>query len=179
MPRLFVALRPPAPVRETLLAAMGDDGPGVRWQDEDQLHLTLAFLGEIDVREGEALVEQLAAVRRAPFMLEVDGVGHFDRKGVSTTLWARIARNDRLTSLRQRVALACRRAGTPPDSRKFLPHITLARLNRSSGPVGRWLVKHDSLAAGPWEVREFALYESRLSPGGAQYEPLVSFSLKS
>lgn len=177
MPRLFAAIRPPAPVRETLLDAMGGVH-GARWQADDQLHLTLAFLGEVDARDGEALVEQLAAVRRAPFALEIDGVGHFERKGAPSALWARIAPSERLSSLQQRVALACRRAGTPPESRKFLPHVTLARLNRSSGPVGPWLVEHGGLAVGPWEVREFALYESHLRREGSIYQPVVSFALE-
>lgn len=179
MPRLFVAIRPPAPVRETLLAAMGDDGPGVRWQDEDQLHLTLAFLGEVDPQRGEDLIEALAAVRSPPFELAVRGVGHFERKGAPSALWAAVAPSEALERLHGRVVAACRRAGAEPDRRGFRPHVTLARLNRSSPPAGGWLAAHGTLAAGPWDVREFWLYESRLSPAGAQYEPLVSFSLKS
>ena len=63
--RLFVAIRPPAPVRDALLDAM-DERPGVRWQDEDQLHLTLAFLGEVDPRVEQDLVDSLAAIRLPP-----------------------------------------------------------------------------------------------------------------
>lgn len=177
MPRLFVALRPPAAVRETLLDAMDDD-PGVRWQDEDQLHLTLAFLGEIDRRVEQDLVDGLAAVRSVPFEVQIRGVGHFERKGAASALWAALAPNEHLARLRQRVVTACRRAGAEPDRKAFRPHITLARLGRSSPPPGGWLAAHGTLAAGPWKVREFILSESRLSPGGSEYEPLVSFSLR-
>lgn len=177
MPRLFVALRPPEPVREALLDVMDDD-PGMRWQDEDQLHLTLAFLGEVDPRAEQDLVDSVAAVHTPPFTLEIRGVGHFERKGMASALWAGIAPSEPLTRLQQRVVAACRRAGVEPDRKSFRPHVTLARLNRSSPPAGGWLAAHGTLAAGPWEVREFVLYESRLAPGGSQYEPLVSFSLR-
>jgi len=175
--RLFVALRPPAPVRDALLDAMDDD-PGIRWQDDDQLHLTLAFLGDVDRRAEQDLADALAAVESPPFELAVRGVGHFERKGRPSALWAGIGPSEPLDRLQRRVVAACRRAGLEPDRKAFRPHVTLARLGRSSPPAGRWLAAHGTLAAGPWEVDEFALYESRLTPAGAQYEPLARFSLR-
>jgi 2'-5' RNA ligase len=174
--RLFVALRPPEPVRELLLAAMNDD-PGIRWQDDDQLHLTLAFLGEVDRRVEQDLADALASVSLPPFELQIRGVGHFERKGAPSALWAGLAPSEPLARLQQRVVGACRRSGLEPDRNAFRPHVTLARLNRSSPPAGHWLAAHGTLRSEPWEVREFVLYESRLSPGGSIYEPLVSFSL--
>jgi 2'-5' RNA ligase len=175
--RLFVALRPPEAVREQLLAAMDDD-PGIRWQDDDQLHLTLAFLGEVDARAEEDLADSLASVSSPPFELQIRGVGHFEQKGKPSALWAGLAPSEPLAQLQHRVVGACRRAGLEPDRKAFRPHVTLARLNRWSPPAGPWLAAHGTLRSDPWEVREFALYESRLSPGGSIYEPLVSFSLR-
>jgi 2'-5' RNA ligase len=177
MARLFVALRPPATVRERLLEAMDDD-PGIRWQDDEQLHLTLAFLGEVERRAEQDLADALAAVDSPPFELEIRGVGHFERKGMASALWAGLAPSEPLARLQQRVVAACRRAGLEPDGKAFRPHVTLARLNRSSPPAGHWLAAHGTLRSEPWVVREFALYESRLSPGGSLYEALVSFSLR-
>ena len=133
--RLFVAIRPPAPVRDALLDAM-DERPGVRWQDEDQLHLTLAFLGEVDPRVEQDLVDSLAAIRLPPFEVTIRGVGHFEHKGVPSTLWAGLAPSEPLARLQARVVAACRRAGTEPDRQSFRPHVTLARLGRSSPPAG-------------------------------------------
>ena len=107
--RLFVAIRPPAPVRDALLDAM-DERPGVRWQDEDQLHLTLAFLGEVDPRVEQDLVDSLAAIRLPPFEVTIRGVGHFEHKGVPSTLWAGLAPSEPLARLQARVVAACRRA---------------------------------------------------------------------
>ena len=113
--RLFVAIRPPAPVRDALLDAM-DERPGVRWQDEDQLHLTLAFLGEVDPRVEQDLVDSLAAIRLPPFEVTIRGVGHFEHKGVPSTLWAGLAPSEPLARLQARVVAACRRASSNSPS---------------------------------------------------------------
>ena len=136
MPRLFVALRPPEPVLDALLDAMGGID-GARWQDDEQLHCTLAFLGAVENAEVEPLIAALEEVESAPFAAEV--------------------------------------AGVSPEKRHYRPHITLARLPRSAGPIGDWLARNGRLRAGPWEVTGFTLYESTLSPAGAAYDPLVEY----
>lgn len=176
MPRLFVALRPPPEVRETLLRATGGVD-GARWQDDAQLHVTLAFLGEVDPRKGDLLVEQLESVRSPSFAVSIRGVGHFERKGVPSALWAGVERSEALSALHRRVAAACRRAGLASERRAFRPHVTLARLSRNAGPAGGWLAAQGRLAAGPWDVQDFVLYESHLRREGSIYEPLARFSL--
>jgi 2'-5' RNA ligase len=175
--RLFVAIRPPATVREALLAAMG----GVeraRWQDEGQLHLTLRFVGEIDAPLANDLAASLGQVDAAPLELHVAGVGHFERKGRATALWAGLAPSPPLVTLQHKIERACQRVGLEPEHRKFTAHITLARLSGAAGPIGGWLATHGALAAPSWRVDEFRLYESVLAPGGSQYEPVVAYRLR-
>ena len=76
--RLFIAIRPPEPVRDRLVDAM-EGIEGARWVDEENLHLTLRFLGEVERPAANDLAAALARVSAAPFMLSVDGVGHFDK----------------------------------------------------------------------------------------------------
>jgi len=174
MARLFVAIRPPLAVRGALLDAMGGiDGAG--WQDDQQLHLTLAFVGEADRARAEELVEALAEVESAPFAAEVAGVGHFERSGRPTAVWARVPLSDPLAQLQRRVERACRQAGFAPERRGYRPHLTLARLPRSAGPIGDWLARHGTLRAGPWPIEGFTLFESHLRPEGALYSPLVDY----
>jgi 2'-5' RNA ligase len=172
--RLFVAIRPPHAVRERLLEATGGID-GARWQDDDQLHLTLAFVGDVGKARADELIDALAEVESAPFAAEVAGVGHFERKGRPAALWARVPLGEPLAQLQRRVERACRRAGIDPEKRGYRPHITLARLPRSAGPAGEWLAAHGTLRAGPWQVGGFTLYESRLRAEGAQYSPLVDY----
>ena len=172
--RLFVALRPPEPVSEALLD-MQEGIPGARWQDADNFHLTLRFIGEVDRHTAADVETALDAIRFAPFTLAVSGVGHFEGNRRAKAIWARITPSDALDDLQWRVEMACRRAGLPAETRKFIPHITLARLNSGSGPVGDWLHANGTISLGPWEVRDFALFESDLTPNGAIYSELTKF----
>ena len=171
---MFVAIRPPRAIRETLIDVMGGI-EGARWQDDDQLHLTLAFAGEVDGARADDLIEALADVECAVFPAEVAGIGHFERKGVPTAVWAGVPLSDPLAQLQRRVERACRRAGLALERRAYRPHITLARLRRTAAPVGDWLAMHGTLRAGPWQVEGFTLFESQLRPEGPLYSPLVDY----
>lgn len=176
MHRLFAAIRPPRAIIDTLLALEGGVA-GARWQDADQLHLTLRFFGEMEARQAEDLVTALASVRSRPFALALRGIGHFDSKGRTHTLWAGLAPSDALLALQRRIEIAARRAGLAPEARKFTPHITIARLNRASGPVLPVLKAHGALHGEPWPVTAFDLMESVLAPEGASYETVRRYPL--
>jgi 2'-5' RNA ligase len=181
MPRLFVALRPPEPVRDTLIDAM-EGIEGARWQDEAQLHVTLRFVGEVERPAANDLATALADVRWPRFELGIAGVGAFERGGRGGhvhAVWARVPRSPELEGLRQKVERACERAGMGRETRAFTPHITLARLGRGSGPVGPWLATFGDLAAGPWVIHDFVLYESRLGHAGAHYAAVARYPLTS
>lgn len=175
--RLFAAIRPPAAVIDALLD-LESEIAGARWQDEGQLHLTLRFFGEIEARVADDLDAALAQIRAAPFALALRGVGHFESKGKAHTLWAGLAPSDALLAFQRQVESAARRAGLPPETRKFAPHITLARLSRSGGSVLPFLAEHAALTSEPWRVDGFDLMESRLTPAGAEYETVRRYRLE-
>lgn len=174
--RLFAAIRPPEAVIDALLD-LECDIAGARWQDESQLHLTLRFFGEVEAPQAEDIVAALAQVNAPPFALALRGVGHFDRKGRTHTLWVGLAPSEELAALQRRVERAARRTGLLPEPRKFAAHITLARLKAASGPVLPFLAAHGALASEPWPVETFDLMESTLAPEGAQYETVRRFRL--
>ena len=176
MPRLFIGLTPPRVVRDALLTATGGV-EGVRWQSEAQLHLTLRFVGDVPAPEAEDLAAELGRVRAAPFTLHLAGAGHFERKGREHTLWVGIAPSPELVALHAKVERVCQHVGLEPEPRKFAPHVTLARLPASAGPIGGWLAEHGAFTAPPWPVSEFALIESTLGSGGSHYEPAVTYRL--
>jgi len=86
MHRLFVAIRPPDPIIDALVDAM-DDSPELGWVPEDNLHLTLRFIGEVERPLGNDIAAALGRIRFAPFELWLSGVGRFDRRS-GGALWA-------------------------------------------------------------------------------------------
>jgi len=181
MHRLFIAIRPPEQVCDHLLDVM-EGVDGARWQDADNLHVTLRFLGEVGHNVAEDLAAELGKITVSPFDLTIKGIGHFDssrRSGASPhALWARVEDSPALEALRRKVDRACMAVGLPAEDRRFVPHITLARLNRSTGDIGPWMVCHAHLSAGPWPVGCFGLYESHLGPHGSTYEEVVRYPLR-
>lgn len=180
MHRLFVALRPPPPVRATLLAAMGGGVAGARWQDDEQLHATVRFIGEVERTHAEDLVAALAGVTAPAPMARLDGVGSFDRRGRVDTLWARLSPLEPLEALHRKVDQALARAGVAPDTRRYLPHVTLARFGRHAGDpsaIARWLEAHAALSSPPFALPHLVLYESRLGSEGARYDAITRWPL--
>jgi RNA 2',3'-cyclic 3'-phosphodiesterase len=178
--RLFAALRPPAAVREVLFDLM-DGVPGARWQDDEQLHLTLRFIGEVERPQAEDLAAALAAIHAPAPTLRLSGVGTFDKRGRAHALWAGVTPREPLAALHRKVDAACVRAGLPPEHRAYLPHITLARLPASLGgapEVSRWVADHAGLASEPFTCTHLVLYESHLGRDGATYEPVVRWPLQ-
>jgi 2'-5' RNA ligase len=148
---------------------------GARWQDEEQLHLTLRFVGEVDRRQAEDLADALTRVRFNRFPIAISGLGIFDRKGQATALWAGLQPRDELANLHRKVDRACVSIGLAREDRAYLPHITLARLNRSSGSPEAFLATHAGLSSPAFTVDCFALFESQLAPTGPSYEMMATY----
>jgi 2'-5' RNA ligase len=177
MHRLFVAIRPPAPIRLLLRETMGGIS-GARWQSDDQLHLTLRFIGEADRHLARDIDAALATIYQAPFEIAVSGLGTFDRRGQPDVVWARVTPHEPLKTLHNKVDQALARVGVAADRRAFHPHITLARLNRSSGPVHDLLARQSGFSTASFLVESFALFESRLTPEGAVYSVVERYPLR-
>jgi RNA 2',3'-cyclic 3'-phosphodiesterase len=176
MHRLFVAIRPPEDVRDLLLDAM-DDSADFRWQDEEQLHLTLRFIGEVERPAADDLAAELARIRAPPFELRVAGTGRFEQRS-SGALWAGVEPRALVAALAAKVERACLAVGLDPERRAFHPHITLARWKGRRGhEVARFLERTRGLSSDPFDVGDFILFESRLSRHGAHYHEAARFEL--
>ncbi len=175
MYRLFVAIRPPQPIRAQLLAMMGGV-QNARWQDEDQLHLTLRFVGEVDRHQAEDIAAALGSLRHPPFEIALRGVGTFAGRGKGA-IWAGLAPHEDLKPLHKKVDQACLKAGIAPDTRAYHPHITIARTGRTTGPVESFLERWAGLASAPFPVESFRLYESQLGSEGASYTTVARYPL--
>lgn len=181
MHRLFIGLRPPPAIRAALLSLMTGVG-GARWQDDEQLHLTLRFIGEVDGRTAEDVALAMSSVHAPAVTVSLSGVGRFASKGRTNALWAGIAPADALTALHRKVDHALVRLGMAAEQRAYLPHITLARFARSAvaeGDIDAFLARHAGLASAPFTLTHLMLFESHLGRTGAHYSALGRWPLVS
>ena len=176
MHRLFVAIRPPEQIRDLLIDAM-DDSPDFRWQDEEQLHLTLRFIGEVDRPVAQDIADALSCIQSQAIELRISAAGRFEQRS-SGALWAGVEPKAAVAALAAKIERACVSVGLEPERRAFHPHITLARWKgRRSREVADFLDRRRSLASEPFAVTEFILFESRLSRHGAHYEDVAHYAL--
>ena len=176
MHRLFVAIRPPEAIRGQLLDLM-EGLLDLRWQDDQQLHLTLRFIGEVERPVAEDVTTALSGIRFDRFAIAVSGVGKFEKRRHGA-LWAGLQPKEQLKALNAKLERACQSAGLQPEGRAYHPHITLARWKGRAPRLDSFMEKHGGLKSEPWDVREFILYESRLGRDGAHYEPVERFPLR-
>lgn len=169
MPRLFVAIDLPEEQREHL-EDLCFELPEARWTPHDQLHLTLAFMGEIDGSRARDVEEELSRVSCDPFELVLSGVGHFPPRGEPRIVWAGVLPSEPLASLQRQVTRALLHAGCELERRKFHPHVTLGRLHAAPPQhVASWLTERGAFSSGPFPVTEFLLYSSILGREGATH----------
>ena len=174
--RLFVAIRPPAATRRLLVGLMGGV-PGARWQDDGQLHCTLRFIGEVDRHAAQDVAAALGSVSGGAMTLRLGAAGMFDRRGRVDTLWLAVLPRDPLQALHDRIEQALRRVGIAPDTRAFLPHVTVARFGRADTPTPDVAARLPVPVGHVFEVRHFELIESHLGSEGAAYETVARYPL--
>lgn len=177
MHRLFVAIRPPEPVRDLLIDAM-DDSPALRWVGDEQLHLTLRFIGEVERPLANDIAAALQELHSPAFELRVSGVGKFERRS-GGALWAGVEPREPVAALAAKVERTLQQVGLEPEHRAFSPHITLARWNRRSAEaVDEFLRQNSNLRSEPFAAERFILFESHLSRHGPHYEEVAAFTLR-
>ncbi len=172
MIRLFTALSIPDDVAESL-ARRQTGLPGARWRTADQLHITLAFYGDIDERRADDLsIELERAAAGGPFEIALAGVGAFGEGHRTRAIWAGLEPSERLSVLAGRCRGAAERASVAVERRDYRPHLTLAYLDPQASPdrIGGWMADHNLLHSPPIRIDRFGLYSSVLSHGGSRYE---------
>ena len=165
--RLFVAIDLPESTKD-FLVDLDPKIRGVRWTDASQMHLTLAFFGDVPEDVDLALREKLSAIQFGAFFLPITGAGTFPSKGPPKIIWIGVGRgHPHLFQVHKRVQEAALAAGIEPELRPWHPHITLARC-RDVAPqsIRKFLQSNVDLDTGIIRVEAFHLYSSKLTPAG-------------
>lgn len=190
--RLFVGLDIDEPIRQRIVAYMDElrrVAPDVRWVAPASLHVTLKFIGEFSDQRVTDVNKALSGVGGQTFELFFKGCGFFTPRA-PRVFWVGIEAGYELRALALAVEAALVPLGIAREEREFSPHLTLARTG-SGRPQGSPADRHkptmQELKArvsakpapdfGTMLAREFFLYQSKLSPRGAQYTKLERFPL--
>jgi 2'-5' RNA ligase len=146
-----------------------------RWVRPEQLHLTLAFIGETDRARLTPIVDVMGRdFACGPFRLVFGGLGVFPPHGAPRVLWIGVVEGESgAVELQEEVARRLGSVGVASDERPFRPHLTLGRW-RDGRAFDRSRLAVVAPAPIPgWSVPAVTLYESRLSPSGAVHTPVA------
>ncbi len=181
MSRFFVAL-PVPPVCAERLLELRTSVPGVRWVAPDSLHLTLRFMGDVQGSTLADIDEALREIKREPALVRCQDLDVFEGTGNRPrAIVRRVIADAGLTALQQSVEQALGAFAMSGRRRRFKPHVTLARINRS---VRRSQVQYCVEGAGllpsvAWSAERFVLYSSYLGSQAAVYTEVASYPLAS
>lgn len=168
MPRLFTALEIPRDAALSLSLLRGGL-PGARWIDVENYHITLRFIGDVEGHVADEIANALDRVRRPSFAVRLSGVGAFGGKKPHS-VWAGVEASAEVSALQAEIERICQRIGLPAEPRKYIPHVTLARLrNTPPAEVAHYLSARGNFSAAPFRPSRFVLMSSRDSVGGGPY----------
>ena len=160
--------------------------PWVKWVDPYAIHLTLKFLGNIDVDRISAIIKSMETAVQgiSPFHLEVKELGVFPNWRRVQVVWVGVSGEvDMLAKLQQRIESSLAHLGFTPESRAFTPHLTLARLRDRASlderqRFGQLIASTKFEASYTIDVDVISLMRSQLTREGAIYSQISSVRLK-
>jgi 2'-5' RNA ligase len=185
--RTFLAVGLTPAIRAQLVAlqeTLARAADGIKWVEEENLHVTLLFLGDVDEREVTDVCRAAGetCARIAAFPMSVEGVGGFPHARRPRTLWAGVG-----TGAQELVALHDALEGPlvelgvyRREERAYSPHITLGRVkgDRPNERLPQALAKQAGRRGGEAEVREVLVMSSQLTPEGPVYGVLSTAKLR-
>jgi RNA 2',3'-cyclic 3'-phosphodiesterase len=185
--RTFIAVEISSEVRiraGRLIARLAAAGADVRWVKPEHMHLTLKFLGDVDLRE---MPDVCAAVARAvsplpPFNLRIAGTGAFPNATNPRTVWLGADEGvEEIAELEERIGVALADLGFRREQRRFRPHLTIGRVRHADqgmNELAQVLEEHKDYLAGVIDVDEVVTLSSELDRSGPTHEPLATAALQ-
>jgi len=188
--RSFIAIELPDEVKSALdqLQAQLKTGKQlpVKWVDPYSIHLTLKFLGNIDVNKVREITGAMEAAAQgiSPFKLEVKDLGVFPNLKRVRVVWVGVSGEvAQLSQLQQRIESNLAPLGFAPESRSFTPHLTLARVREQASldeqqSFGQLIASTKFEAVYGFGIDSVNLIKSQLTREGAIYSRISSVKLK-
>lgn len=177
MPRLFTGIEVPANIG-FLLSLKRGGLQGARWIDPENYHITLRFIGDVDRSTANEVVDGLDRLAMTEgFSIRLDHLGAFGGDK-PRALFAGVENNEALHRLQGAQERIMQRLGLAPEGRKFVPHVSLARLRGTTAmEVARFLAGAGQFEPLAFPVTRFVLFSSRDSVGGGPYRVEEAYPL--
>ncbi len=192
--RIFIALDIEDSIREPIqlfLDGVRGFAPEARWVRAESLHVTLKFIGEKSPSSVDEIKKSLGLLKGTRLALHFHGCGFFPTPKSARVFWIGVDSGPELRQIAAAVDQAMAQLGIPREDHAFSPHLTLARAGKSGSPTWQrgdganpaFKRLQEKLAGmpqpdfGSTTAREFYLYESKLSRGGAQYTKIERYPL--
>jgi RNA 2',3'-cyclic 3'-phosphodiesterase len=180
--RLFLAIDPGATCRRALAAqvdALRETSANVRWVKEDKLHVTLAFLGDVEESRLLSLTARFQALTRHPaFTVTAEGGGAFPDWRRARVIWFGLQDRGELQRLGNDATALSATLGFPSDH-PFRAHLTVGRVSGSltADERDRLRDRLSSVQAHHFDVTRVVLMRSQPGRGGSVYSELAAFPL--
>ncbi len=177
--RLFIGLPLPEAIRNKF-STFDLSSKGLRKVPLKNLHLTLKFIGDVDESLKESIQAELRNISVSSFSLAFEGLGKFPKRGKARVLWSGLKRvPPELIHLHEQIEDRLESRGIQKEDRRFSPHLTLARVKPGfKHPVEDWIEKYKSFQTEEFQVNEFILFASELTPKGSIYTVVGAYPLK-
>jgi 2'-5' RNA ligase len=177
LPRLFTGLEIPYEVQLALSLKRGGL-PGARWIDPENYHITLCFIGDVDNPVADEVSYELDRLANSEaFKVRLSHLGSFGGDK-PRALYAGVEATEALQRLQSAHERVLRRAGVAPEARKFVPHVSLARLRGASAiDVADFIHSMGHFTPLEFTARRFVLFSSKASVGGGPYLVEQSYPL--
>ena len=176
MPRLFTGFEIPQDIAHDLSLMRGGMS-GARWIDPENYHVTLRFIGDVDHAAARDIDACLTEIRRSPCEITIDDLSTFGGDK-PRALIARVQPTAPLLDMQAEQERLARRLGLTPETRKFAPHVTLARLRgAAASDVALFLGGRGLFRPRTFTAHRFVLYSARDSVGGGPYVVEAAYPL--
>jgi 2'-5' RNA ligase len=151
-----------------------------RWIAPDNLHITLWFIGDVADDRAAAVISAVnATFATRRFDLEVSGAGAFPAHGAPRVFWIGVGEGqESMKALYEELAARLQPLGFERERRAYSAHLTLARVKDCTVREVRTVLREIDSEAGRCQIGGVTVFRSRLSPKGANYEPLVRVALE-
>ena len=183
--RCFIAIEIPEAIQNQLARIQGTLRNQIQkasWVKPGNIHLTLKFLGDVDPNNLNSIGEAIegVAIRHRSFLLRIGGLGAFPNFARPRVMWIGVkVGGERVSSLAQDINVALSECGVSFDTKKFNPHLTIARLKERVDlrPYANQYCQYDRMHEAEMNVNTISLIQSQLHPTGAIYSTLQSYSI--